>query len=254
MNFSETMASNIISPKAFLLGSNLISYPDEFFAASILTLMKDPAVDQTLESVAPTQWKLLRDHLHVICHNSDFVRELGGVYIDLFERSRPSISLYETEYGLGRSIAKGNELLDIATFYSAFGMGQDDDPAASEMVDHIGVELEFYGLMRLKLEALSQDHDNEGVEIVAEGCKNFMQKHLSTFTRTILNRPELSSVGFYHLAMHCIDALISQECLRLGIERADKPWEDRIQTEEEELSCGAGGCLSGRAENTSQQR
>ncbi len=234
------------SPLAFLLASLMVSYPDDSFVSCIQTVLENPAVSPSFERVSPDHWTVLKDYLDDICRDPESIRELQSVYIDVFERSRPTTSLYETEYGLGRSIAKGNELLDIATFYKAFGFEIGDSESGQEMVDHLGVELEFYALMGMKLEALRQDADLEGVSIVDDGRRQFLRNHLGTFSGSILKRPGVLGSSFYFQALSCIHALIENECKRLDIEQQDRPWEDDLMLEEEEITCGSG-CLSGHA-------
>lgn len=246
----QSKALNILQseeerPLAFLLASLLVSYPDESFVSCIQSVLENPTVKPAFARVSPENWPILMEYLDDISRDPESVRELQSVYIDVFERSRPTTSLYETEYGLGRSIAKGNELLDIATFYKAFGFEIGDAESGQEMVDHLGVELEFYALMGMKLEALKQDNDTEGVSIVDQGKRQFLKNHLGTFSGSILNRPGVLQNSFYFRALSCIDALIHDECKRLGIEQQHRPWEDDIMLEEEEISCGASGCLSG---------
>jgi len=55
---------------------------------------------------------------------------------------------YETEYGRASAARKGPALADILGFYEAFGFRP--APAAAELPDHIGAELEFLGLLLLK--------------------------------------------------------------------------------------------------------
>ncbi len=233
-------------PLAFLLASLLVSYPDDSFVSCIQKVLENPTVAPTFERVARDNWVVLKDYLDDICRDPESVRELQSVYIDVFERSRPTTSLYETEYGLGRSIAKGNELLDIATFYKAFGFEIGDAESGQEMVDHLGVELEFYALMGMKLEALKQDADQEGVSIVDDGRRQFLKNHLGTFSGSILKRPGVLGSSFYFQTLSCIHTLIEDECKRLGVEQQDRPWEDDLMLEEEEITCGSG-CLSGNA-------
>jgi nitrate reductase assembly molybdenum cofactor insertion protein NarJ len=51
-------------------------------------------------------------------------------YIALFENGAERCPIHETEYGRMRGMAKGNELADIAGFYTAFGLERTDSPLA----------------------------------------------------------------------------------------------------------------------------
>lgn len=233
-------------PAAFLLASLVCSYPDENFSEYVRTVLDNPEAEKRLDEASPKSWPLVRSYLLEIVSDSEALRELQALYVEVFERVRPGVSLYETEYGLGRSLAKGPELLDIARYYEAFGFTMGDENSSYEMVDHLAVELEFYALMGMKLQALALELDEEGVSIVDEGRRNFMKNHLGTFSRSILARETLQISEFYFQAINCIDDLISQECQRLGIEQNQKEWQDNLLTEEEEMTCGATGCLSGK--------
>jgi hypothetical protein len=101
--------------------------------------------------------------------------------------------------------------------------------------------------MGMKLEALRQDADLEGVSIVDDGRRQFLRNHLGTFSGSILKRPGVLGSSFYFQALSCIHTLIEDECRRLGVEQQDRPWEDDLMLEEEEITCGSSGCLSGNA-------
>lgn len=249
MNTLEATSTRIDQeyPAAFLLASLVSSYPDENFCEYVSTVLQNPEADRRLQEVSPKSWPLVKSYLQEIVSDGDALRELQSLYVEVFERVRPGVSLYETEYGLGRSLAKGPELLDIARFYEAFGFTMGDEDSSYEMVDHLAVELEFYALMGMKLQALAQDHDEEGVSIVDEGRRSFMKNHLGTFSRSVLARENLQISEFYFQTINCIDDLISHECQRLGLEQNQKEWQESLLTEEEEMTCGATGCLSGKA-------
>lgn len=238
---------------SFLLASLLVSYPDQNFRESLKRLLAEPRVIADMARVGGAAWTELASYLTDIVNQDDAIHDLRSLYVDVFERSRPGVSLYETEYGLGRSLAKGPELLDIAHFYQSFGFNLGEGPESREMVDHLGVELEFYALMDLKLKALKADGDRDGVEIVDAARRRFLKDHLGSFTGSILQRPNIGDSAFYHCALSCVDALIVDACERLGIERTQRPWQDDLMREEDEISCGGLGCLAGNPQTLASQ-
>jgi nitrate reductase assembly molybdenum cofactor insertion protein NarJ len=241
------------TPAAFLLASLLTSYPDEAFTQSLSTLLKDESAVTRLRAADELAWNLLQGFLDEIASDPEAVRDLRALYVDTFERSRPSTSLYETEYGLGRAVAKGPELLNIATYYQSFGFAVGEGEGDREMVDHLAVELEFYALMSMKLAALTADFDAEGVAIVEDARRGFLREHLGAFTKSILTRPGVAGSAFYACVMRCVDALIGAECVRLGVEQRQREWQDDLLNEEDEVKCGSGGCLSGNPDTLSPQ-
>ena len=233
------------SPAAFLLASQIMSYPDQNFVASVDALLAHEEVQRTLENSCPEHWGTLKVYLNEIMGDEEALRDLRSLYVDIFERSRAANSLYETEYGIGRSIAKGPELLDIATCYQAFGFALSEDESHREMIDHLAVELEFYGLLGLKLLALKAENCTEGVSILEEGRRFFLTKHLGTFTRSILARPGVQENSYYFHAMSCVNQLVARECLLLGVEQKEREWQEDLMRSEDEISCGSlGGCLT----------
>lgn len=142
----------------------------------------------------------------------NFSDDLRSEYIDLFDRGREAIPLYETEYARARTMVKGSELVDIAGFYKAFGL-----QIGPEMVDHIAVELEFYGWLLQKSDYLLEIQDTEGHEIVLDARKKFLKSHLGPFAQAICERPGLAKSEFYSAVFsHCRD-LVHAECAKLEV-------------------------------------
>jgi nitrate reductase assembly molybdenum cofactor insertion protein NarJ len=122
--------------------------------------------------------------------------DLRSMYLELFDRGGGRASLYETEYGHMRGLAKGHDLADIAGFYRAFGFELDDE-SEHELVDHIAVELEFYAVMLCKEAALHETADAEGLEIVGDARRKFLREHLGRLALGIAGRPEVTKHDVY---------------------------------------------------------
>ncbi len=145
--------------------------------------------------------------------------DLRSEYIDLFDRGHQSTPLYETEYARARTMVKGSELVDIAGFYKAFGL-----QIGPEMVDHIAVELEFYGWLLQKNDYLEQIGDTEGQQIVLDARKKFLRSHLGPFIGAICERPGLAKSEFYSAVFAHTRDLVHAECATLEVPIETLSW------------------------------
>lgn len=219
----------------FVMGSLLTSYPNENFVESVGMLLEDSSI-----------WlpEDLRSNLVSILTSDVWLQDLRSEYISVFDHSKSLNPLYETEYGRERAMFKAKELADIAGFYRAFGFELNPEGGGQEMVDHVSVELEFYSLLLMKLQYLSEMQDQNGVEIVFDATKKFMQDHLGRFVAAILDREGVQKSSFYKMVFSWLAELIEQECQRLQVHPDKVQWL-ASQVEEEEVSCGATVKFSG---------
>lgn len=213
----------------FVMGSLLTSYPNENFVESVGMLLEDSSI-----------WlpEDLRSNLVSILASDVWLQDLRSEYISVFDQSKSLNPLYETEFGRERAMFKAKELADIAGFYRAFGFELNPDGGGQEMVDHVSVELEFYSLLLMKLQYLSEKQNQNGVEIVFDAAKKFMQDHLGRFVSAILERDGVQKSSFYKMVFSWLAELIEQESQRLQV-RPDKVRWLASQVEDEEVSCGA---------------
>lgn len=196
----------------------LLERAQTFTLASILTAYP---VDDVGEILAESRGSLAsEDAAGALARVLDAplgVDDLRSAYLDLFERGKQRASLYETEYGHLRGMAKGHDLADIAGFYMAFGL-EVSSGDAHEMADHIAVELEFYALLLLKQEALKGDQ--EGSDIVEGARRKFLVDHLGRVSRAVAERREVIEDAVYGpLFAWCRD-IVDAECALLGVEPA----------------------------------
>jgi nitrate reductase assembly molybdenum cofactor insertion protein NarJ len=145
------------------------------------------------------------------------LRQLQNSYAQLFENGKSRVSLYETEHGPMRGAAKGNDLADIAGFYQAFQLAQDDE-TVHEMLDHVAVELEFYGHLLLKQYVLTQSEDAEGCAIVEDARRKFLESHLGRFVDVIAQRPSVRGDAIYGPALAWCARVVAEECAALGVQ------------------------------------
>lgn len=212
------------SARDFALASALASYPDE-------------EVEQTIRSLCPA----LAGHVAAARFVAALDEERGfdelrAAYVGTFDRGDGRISLYETEYGRMRGMAKGNELADISGFYRAFGLVPDQD-RVHEMLDHVAVELEFYAVLLAKQRHLDEAGDREGGAIVEDARRKFLAAHLGPLAKAVGSRAKAVGVPAYGDVLAWCGALVADECARLGVVPAPL---DFFEDEErgEEMRCG----------------
>lgn len=211
----------------------------DFALASTLTSYPDDEVAETLRTLAPS----LATHAGAGVMLSTLSREHGlddlrSRYIELFDRGDGRVSLYETEYGRMRGMAKGNDLADISGFYRAFGL-QIDEQDAHEMLDHLAVELEFYAVLLAKQEYLARVGDAEGIAIVEDAQKKFLEAHLGPLARGVTTRfAAAADRGEYGEVLAWCGELVNRECVTLGV--APTPLDFFADEEgKAEMKCGA---------------
>lgn len=219
------------NPAPFVLASVLTSYPMDFVSGNIPILVKEESV------VLPEALRSL-----ILERTSEAgIRDLQSEYIAIFDNGRDSNPIYETEYDRRRAMAKGNELSDIAGFYKAFGFVLDASLNGMEMLDHAGIEFEFYALMLMKETHLREANDDKGLEIVRDAGKKFLKAHLGRFIGAIARRPGVEASAFYGGVFKWCAQLVADECKRLEIEVIPADWVDGETIKEEEMNCGLGG-------------
>lgn len=232
-------------PQAFLLASTLTGYPAPGFQAHVQLLLDDPWMEASGSSVGTDTWSQVCLCIGARLEASEALEDLRSDYIDLFDRGLGSSPLYETEYGRDRAMRKAAELVDLAGFYRAFGL-ETQTSDAHEMLDHISVELEFYGILLMKEHTLLEAGQQEGVEIVQDARKKFLREHLGRFPAAICERPGVQGHSFYRPVFRWCAALVAEECRREEVVPIPLAWISG-QQESEDVSCGAtvGGIPGG---------
>jgi nitrate reductase assembly molybdenum cofactor insertion protein NarJ len=216
---------------SFVLASLLSCYPSLELEDQLPILFEDKSVKfpENLKALVLQKAKV----------NS--ILDLQSEYIDTFDRGQSANPLNETEYDRRRLLAKGTELSDIAGFYKAFGFDLDPEAETIDNLDHISIELEFYALLLIKQQHLQEKIEQEGVEIVLDARKKFMQDHLGRFSGAILQRPGVQASEFYYPLFVWINQLIADECAKLNLKIDLVNWFDDQKVKEEEMNCGSLG-------------
>ncbi len=217
-------------------GPGLAARAREFALASLASGYPDVEQGETLAA--------LREHLEghegvgpMIAALPRGLEELQGTYIELFDRGKGRVSLYETEHGRMRGLGKGHDLADVSGFYLAFGLILDDEQV-HEMLDHLAVELEFYATLLFKQHVLTEARDAEGCEIVEDARRKFLADHLGRFPHVVAGQPSVKADPVYGPALGWCARLVEAECALLGVTPA--PLDFFPDTgEREDTSCGA---------------
>jgi nitrate reductase assembly molybdenum cofactor insertion protein NarJ len=165
------------------------------------------------------------------------VEPLAARYIELFDRGKTRVSLYETEHGRMRGLGKGNDLADISGFYLAFGLAP-DDAERRELLDHVAVELEFYAMLLFKEHALTIAGDVEGMAVVREARAKFMTDHLGRFVSAIAAQPPVATDPLYGPLFDWCAQVVARECERLAVTPAPLDF-FAGEREPEQMDCGA---------------
>lgn len=218
-------------PAPFVLASVLTSYPLEYATDYIPVLLED-----SREGLSDDLRDLILERVA-----KERLPDLQSEYLGIFDCGVAANPLYETEYDRRRALAKGNALSDIAGFYRAFGFELDGSHGGMEMLDHVGIELEFYSLLLMKEIHLAEAGDREGAGIVADARGKFLSAHLGRFVGAISRRPGVAGSGFYSRVFGWCADLIDRECRSLGLAVVPADWVDAEPAKEEEMGCAPGG-------------
>lgn len=218
---------------AFTMGSLLAGYPDADFATRLRHTL-----ELGREAGAPAvTWPAWLGRVEEACASDDALDELRSAYLEAFERGREAVSLYETEYGRGRALAKGNELADIAGFYRAFGLVFEQVEGQSDMVDHLAVELEFYSHLLLKEDYLASAGDAEGADIVRDARRKFLEHHVGRLARAAAERAASKPESTYTQVVAWCGELVERECGLEEVEPVPLAFFGS-EAEEDEVKCG----------------
>jgi nitrate reductase assembly molybdenum cofactor insertion protein NarJ len=214
---------------AFCLAARLTAWPDDE------TWRAARALAEGLADGDDTERRLadLVDGL------ADEARE--GEYVELFEHGQARVPIHETEYGRMRGMSKGNELADIAGFYTAFGMERADSSAARQMHDHLAVELEFYGTLLAREAALAERGEAEGVAVVSDARRKFLADHLGRLAPAVAAQGKVNESAAWGPVFAAASGLVLDECRREAVTPA--PLDFFAGAEEPDEVC-CGGAVS----------
>jgi nitrate reductase assembly molybdenum cofactor insertion protein NarJ len=192
------------APELFRLASALASYPCDTALAGL-----DGALAE--EADAPLPEGLAAALLAFAAHPA---RERESDYVELFDRGVADNPLHATGYARDRAFGVAERLADVGAFYHAFGVAT----AGGERLDHVAVELEFYGWLLRKQRHLAAAGEAEGVEIVTDARRKFLAEHLAPLALAIARRPAVTASSLYGPVFAWIATLVAAETAAAGIE------------------------------------
>lgn len=216
----------------FVLASTLVSYPDAHYRETLAQLLATGA--GAAEAARPGGW--LPALLESV-KDEDGLDELRGAYVSLLDRGPVRTSLYESEHGRMRGVAKGNDLADIAGFYQAFGFDLSEAEGDREMPDHLAVELEFYALLLLKEAVLGEKGDETGLEVVRAAKKAFLADHLGRLADAVGRTAPLVEHAALGPVFRWCSALVAEECRAVGARVQVLELLNEVAEREEDLAC-----------------
>lgn len=217
-------------------GASLLNRSRDFVLASLVLEYPGEEILRTLEELA-THLRAYPSLLPLVEAAMEGIEPLQMAYSAVFDSGTDRVSPYETEHGPMRGAAKGNDLADIAGFYRAFHVTLDDE-RVHEMLDHVAVELEFYGHLLLKEHVIAEAGDLEGCAIVEDARRKFLEDHLGRFVTTLANRPAAKDNCLYGPALAWCAELVATECQLVGASPAPLDFFPDAG-ERDDTSCGA---------------
>lgn len=124
------------------------------------------------------------------------------------------VPIYETEYNTKTLLTSTHDLADIGGFYRAFGLELAD--GARERVDHLCIQLEFCSDLALRTATLSAAGDQEGVEVVRDAHRSFVEDHLGRWVPLFVESvyEEIQTPVYRELA-DLLEAFLEVEAARL---------------------------------------
>ena len=209
-----------------------------FELASVLCSYPDPECERALVALAADQPE--HEGGGALARAASGPRggdDIRSAFLALFDSAQGRASLYETEYGRMRGMAKGTDLADVAGFYQAFGLELDADNA-HEMLDHIAVELEFYALLLLKHSHLIALSDAEGCSVVEDARKKFLADHLARLAGALAKSADVRACPVYGDVFAWCWKIVEAECAALRVTPAPLDYFLDAATKDE-MKCGA---------------
>jgi TorA maturation chaperone TorD len=155
-----------------------------------------------------------------------------------------SVSPYELTYLPGPLMTTTDELADIAGFYKAFDLTIAD--GENDRKDHVVFQTEFLSDLALREATLKQRGDDEGVEIVVDARRSFVEDHLGRWYWRFAEEVNKQDDGFYAAVANLLAAIVEMELDDLDVKPDWVPDNPEVIEWNEDLfgdsGRGCGGC------------
>ena len=171
------------------------------------------------------------------------VDRFRSAYGSLFGvESGTTVSPYEVGYRAGGLVTNTDELADVAGFYGAFGLEVGE---RRDRVDYLPTELEFAGELAAREAYLAESGDDEGVAVVVDAQRAFLEDHLGRWIPRLRAAIEdAADDDLYPALAGLLKALVDAEADRLGAEpnvleaEPDGPLESVFEDGDGDWRCG----------------
>lgn len=155
-----------------------------------------------------------------------------------------TVSPYELTYLPGPLLTTTRDLADISGFYRAFDLriaeGQND------RADHVLFQTEFLGHLSLREAALRTDGDSDGVGVVVDARRSFVEDHLGRWYWRFADEVSKRDDGFYAALTDLLAALVEVEIEYLDVDPEWVPDDPEVAEWTEDVfgdsGRGCGGC------------
>lgn len=214
--------------------------PDDTVRAAIEERSFDEALlasSRGVDEAVATTARTVATHL-------DGVDDLHDAWASLFGLEEGvTVSPYELTYMPGPLTTNVRKLADLAGFYEAFEL--EVVPGKNDRRDHVCFLLEFLGSLSRREAALQLDDDDEGVAIVRDAYRQFLEDHLGRWYWRFAEEVSRHGDGFYPALADVLAALLEHEIDRLDLDPRWVPDDPTAAAWTEDVFGDAGrGCES----------
>lgn len=158
-----------------------------------------------------------------------------------------TVSQYELTYLPGPLMTTAREIADINGFYKAFNLELGD--GENDRKDLLIFQLEFLSHLCLREAYLRQEGDDDGVAIVVDARRSFVEEHLGRWFWRFADEVCKHDDDFYAALTDLLSAFIEAEIDLLGIEPEWVPDDPEVIEWNEDIfgdsGRGCGGCGMG---------
>ncbi|WP_336326071.1 TorD/DmsD family molecular chaperone [Halovenus sp. HT40] len=158
-----------------------------------------------------------------------------------------TVSQYELTYLPGPLMTTAREIADINGFYKAFNLALGD--GENDRKDLLVFQLEFLSHLCLREAYLRQEGDDEGVEVVVDARRSFVEEHLGRWFWRFADEVCKHDDDFYAALTDLLSAFVEAEIDVLDVDPEWVPDDPEVIEWNEDIfgdsGRGCGGCGMG---------